>query len=450
MSTRGDILRRAAQVEPGAVPEPWGPSDDEEALATVSDREHYRKNLLTLPDGAGEVPAYVWDFPRTPTIPDEVREEWTRGSAGRVLNAQGQFVSRGSDVPRLLFDGDEAGLLVEEAGRTNQIPKSSQISKANWDGSFDIASETKVDSILEEKNAYKITGAGNRQANVNKKNVGTFTGGTETVEFIIEKGTSGKVGGEVRNSDTGNNVVKFRYDWGTDTLTVASGSAQRMNTRRTAGPNGNPLVFLTVSYSAGNAENTSGDTRRLFANVDTSGSASNSIWHHAQLEEAPNASSPIVTGGSPVTRSGDDYSIFEGGQPPWWNPNEGTFVMNLEVRSFFNKPAPAPLTLNPEDDRIFVAPGGPPYSVFFRDKDGNDASINSIASPYQSFGLALSLTSSEARLSVNGSSDIIVYDGNGLGASEVSLTRSAALYSFGKIIYTPRALPEPTLNQITS
>lgn len=389
-------------------------------------------------------------FALSPSVPAPLPSGVTvtrngQDNVARTLDPySGKFEHVPEDTARVY--GSDQGLLVEAAGRTNQIPKSSQISKANWDGSFDIASETKVDSILEEKNAYKITGAGSSSANVNKQNVGTFTGGTETVEFIIEKGTSGKVGGEVRNSDTGNSVVGFRYDWGTDTLTVASGSAQRMNTRRTAGPNGNPLVFLTVSYSGGNAENTLGDTRRVFANVDPSASASSSIWHHAQLEEAPNASSPIVTSSSAKTRAGDDYTIPVG---DWWNNTEMTLLIELTPLAY-NYPNFNWIIGNDNNNRIDLR-GRPPFDVNLA--GGPSIGVSGIGGTFELHKIGISMGASKTTLSVNGLSNSASQEWTGFLNESSELvwnTGKPMIGAYNKITAIPRALPESTLNVLTS
>jgi len=449
MSTRGDILRRAAQVEPDAVPEPWRPPDDENALATVSDREHYRKNLVTLPDGAGEVPAYVWDFSRTPTIPDEVREEWTRGSAGRVLGPNGKFVSRGSDVPRLSFDGEDPGLLVESAGRTNKVQYSASIPN-NWaeiNGSI-----STVTSAFQGGNAGEVTDGRIEE------NAGTTSGGQETISVIIEKGSSNLT--DFAWKDTSSSAAqefRYRYDWSNDTLTQtdASNATERFKNFRTlqaTGPNGGQLVRVAVGLTAANT----GTNLLIRFWGDPVGNGNTTILHHAQIEEAPNASSPIVTQGSPVTRAEDDYAIFKGGQPEWWNPNEGTIIAEVIPTAYRN---------NKKNVQVFGLDNGTfqswaklryntPTPIGWAPFDGSaSARVELEANAFTTITGAVSATTSKIVCSANGQSNKSNHNGNLLNTDTLTIgedQKEEGQFILQSAYYIPRALPESTLNAITS
>jgi len=444
MSTRGDILRRAAQVEPDAVPEPWRPSDDEDALATVSDREHYRKNLVTLPDGAGEVPAYVWDFSRTPTIPEEVREEWTRGSAGRVLGPNGKYVSRGSDVPRLSYDGDEPGLLVEATERTNHILNSSDPS--NWNKSD--VTLTGATSIIKGETAHKADSTSGKFDFVSEDS-GTTSGNPETILFILEEGSGGEVRMQLKQPG-GAKHANLDFDWSSKSLLVdstsSSATVDEKNFRQleVTGPNGGLLIEVRFTISGV----PSGQSRQVVLFPDRSGNQNFVYLHHAQLEEAPNASSPIVTQGSPVTRAGDDYAIFEGGQPSWWNPNEGTLIVTFSWQSYERGGSTRLVSDGPNARHLSIGGG---FGIFSTDSRNTTGEVGTLT-PFGLDRFALSFGQQDIILSVNGSSNNAGgHDGNLLSAQNLQIGEMDNLNGrFEKLLYTPRALPESTLNAITS
>ena len=54
------------------------------------------------------------------------------------------------------------------------------------------------------------------------------------------------------------------------------------------------------------------------------------IVHHVQVEPQPFATSPIVTGASPVTRAADAASVAVG---PWLNAAAGTLLVEAQTPS---------------------------------------------------------------------------------------------------------------------
>jgi len=444
---RGDILRRAAQVEPDAVPEPWRASDDEDALATVSDREHYRKNLVTLPDGAGEVPAYVWDFPRTPTIPDEVREEWTRGSAGRVLNAQGQYVSKGSDVPRKSYDGEDPGLLVEAGSRTNQLTESNGLTEPNW-GTINTSVTTASSALFDGENGYLLAGTGsNLNDRIINSTAGTYTSSDEVYAVIFEESTSDLVRFRVDETSNNDRIAAANYEFSTDNLWLDDGLEANARTLTLNGPNGGRVVRVVLRYNATTETDFSGLGRRAYIYPDRNGSNKDVYVHHAQIEEALNASSPIVTKGSAVTRSADDYAIFSGGQPPWWNPNEGTFVLRFSVRQRKRTVNQQLLGVNSQSRIITLGTGG---RIFTFDGDFFAEAPTQIT-PFSVSTAAVSFSQKDLIVSHRGESSASSSNGSFLNASTINLgNTNTEFFEIKKLTYFPRALPESTLNRITS
>jgi hypothetical protein len=363
-------------------------------------------------------------------------------------------VSEGAGTPRLDYgpDGNPNGLLVEAAGRTNLIVHSDtpKTSKSGWGGS--VGSETDRSSIIKGGTANEVTGETTTSTNISQV-LDTFSGSTETVSVIMEMGTSPLTGVAIYNSDTSNYAANINYDWNDHSMFVNAGSTVAANYQQlnASGPNGGMLVRVVFTYGSGNAENTSGESRRFYFYPDQTGGGRSAIIHHVQFEEAPNASSPIVTQGSPVTRAGDDYSIFDGSYPSWWNQSEGTIYLKATGQYF-------------EDSSIgsfYLYKGGPGYyirqnpsmaAISSQDEGGNTISVGS-PSAFTTFDAALSLTASEMRLSVDGSSTSGTHDGSLLANSDNTNLAFGAINLLAvvhRVVYIPKALSEPTLNHITS
>jgi len=388
----------------------------------------------------------VWDFSRTPTIPNDVREEWTRSSAGRVLNAQGRYVSRGSDVPRLSFDGDEPGLLVEASGRTNVVTNSSDITLY---GTANLSSTSSKESIIEGGSALQGTGNGTSAGARFRKTPGTLSSGEEVAHVLIEQSTSDKVALRVFEKDNFNLIARALYEFSSDSILDEDGISANRRVITPSGPNGGTLIQLQVLYDPTSGTDFSGNARDMRIRVDPDANGSASILHHAQIEEAPNASSPIVTSGSAKTRAADDYAIQQG---DWVNPNEQTIITEF-VHLAYTRPFSL-FALSDRESNFIIQSGSAPFNVVFKDSGGNKFSIQDAISPFTAHTIATSSTASGFRASIDGTSkSISSHNGDRLWRQNDTVD----LMSFGRvgllikrITYFPRALPESTLNTLTS
>jgi len=356
---------------------------------------------------------------------------------------QGKYVSRASDVPRKSFDGEDPGLLVEAAGRTNHVPRSSSITSSDWDSTAGIASESTSTSVIDGEDANKVTGDGVDICFL-IKNCGSFSGNTEVAHCIVERGTADSFYIEIKNSTSGNKVFQISYDWVNDTTNISQGNAQEVNVRtlQASGPNNNKLIQLIARYAGDNSENVTGQGRQISLIPDFNKNNASNILHHAQREKAPNASSPIVTQGSPVTRSADDYAIFEGGQPPWWNPNEGTIFGAVLFPAY--KQPDFVTHLKIAGVAILQTRRG---EIFFNHGDIGFSSLARSYTPFTKIKFAVTLEKDSMVFSTNGSSQ----SDTGVdpsGASSMLINEGISRWQ--KLIYYPRALPESTLNRITS
>jgi len=178
-------------------------------------------------------------------------------------------------------------------------------------------------------------------------------------------------------------------------------------------------------------------------------SGNDSLWHHFQIEDTTNATSPIVTDSTVKTRASDNYEIQVGG---WFNNSGSTFILTISPL-FFRKTSLMKVLHNSGNGGEWVTIGSnvPPYDIAFF--DGSTSIIKSnIAPSFTSVKIAVSASQSEKIVSANGQSTSGVHNGNLLspGNKLIIGDDNALIASVRKISYIPRALPESTLNTLTS
>jgi len=402
--------------------------------------------------GVDEDPRWIHHVPDL-GIAEEVKSTWDRSTEARVLGPNGKYVSTGAHEPRLKYDmnGNREGMLVEGASRTNRVPWSSKISDSKWSTPGASTETEKVGSIISGENAFAWSAdkfEGPRQVDA-----GTFTSGEEVACVFVEERSADKFQVLVFG-EGGNNATLATIDWANEGVSaLAEGIDAHLRVLSRNSPNeGSRLAHIIIRYDPTNAQNgdVSGEARRIELRPNRTGTGQ-TIFHHAQVEEAPNASSPIVTGSSAVTRSKDGYSIFEGGQPDWWNPNEGTFYLEVSCDFFYQKTNFRILHFD-SSPGIRMRSSTPPYKFNLRDDSGvRTAGVGNI-DPYETAKIAASFTKNEQRISVNGSFDKDDHDGSHLLANSISFSSFAdkGQKRFSVVKYIPRALSESTLNTITS
>jgi len=282
-------------------------------------------------------------------------------------------------------------------------------------------------------------------------------GGQETLSVIIEKGSSNLTDFAWKDtSSSASDEFRYSYDWSNDTLTqtLANDATERYRGFRTleaTGPNGGQLVRVVVGLNADNV----GSPLLFRFWGDPVGNGNTTVLHHAQIEEAPNASSPIVTQGSPVTRAPGKYVISLG---DWWNTDEGTIFAEF-VPQYYN------LTTGFEIDNLIrkggstsaawlQLTGNNPFGVKSNSFTGSSLKLSNEATPFESVKAATSVNRSGSYvISVNGVSKSDIADGSNLLGQQgdiLDLNQQDYIGTFLLILYFPRALPESTLNAITS
>jgi hypothetical protein len=379
-----------------------------------------------------------------------------RNTAGRTLDpVSGKYVSKGPDVPRIY--GADQSLLVEAAGRTNHVHHSSVPSSSKWSfgGAVEVGSKT---SLIKGETAYEWRGGGDENDRIRQLSAGSFHNKEEVAYMIIEDtGDDPITRLAVENKLTGDFVAGVEFDWSSTSESNAFGNALSVNSRQLFsdgnGPNGGAVYWVQVQYDASTDD---GDAREYKWDPQRGANSLSCILHHAQIEEARNASSPIVTQGSPVTRAGDDYAIFEGGQPEWWNPNEGTIIAEVIPTAYPN---------NAKNIQVFGLDNNSYKSwgkLFYNTStpigwtcfDGSNAPPVAVgANAFTTFTAAVSLNSSKMVCSANGQSNKTNHNGDLLSTDTLTIgedQKEEGQFILQSAYYIPRALPESTLNTLTS
>jgi hypothetical protein len=351
----------------------------------------------------------------------------------------GKFEQVGEDTPRIY--GSQQSFLVEAASRTNYVSYSSAINDTNWTA-VQVTSSSVPNSLIadEDETAYELSEDGQSAGKGNIRVLsGTFSGSDEVAEVYLEKGTADETAFGVGNTTSSNLLFTAAFDWSAETLSKVAGSFQASHVRKiqTDGPNQKKAVQLIVRYAGGNTENVSGDTRQFRIWPDDNANGGSVIAHHAQLEEAPNASSPIVTGSSATTRGADDVTIFSGGQPEWWNDNEMTLFIELVPRAYADGGISVFILTGGNNNRHIYQ-----QNDIYRWWDGNNSVTNfGSVNPYSVDKIAVSMTRSGATASLNGASTSLPHDGTNLDATRLDLGEKNVVMEAKRVIAFPQSLP---------
>jgi hypothetical protein len=376
----------------------------------------------------------------------------SRPSAARTLDpTSGLYTSVPSGEKRIF--GPQQGLLVEAAARTNPVKWSSEITVNNW-GSINATQIAKIDSIIDGEQAVRWEDDTSGQGGV-RENFGVHTSNEEVAYVIAEEQSADAFEVLLKDASNYENVAKASYRFSNDSVTPGSIGGELEANRRIlteSGPNGGRVVQLILRYDASDVDGAdrSGTNRRLRIHVNIDGDTKRTALHHAQIEEAPNASSPIVTGSSAVTRGGDQATINVG---DWWNEQEMTFFYEI-IPQFFHLNDFADLLLN-ISGRIRLYDTAP-WGVEFRDRNGNRGPFVGSVSPFESTKIAVSFIAGpdEVRLAVDGNVEV---DQGGITVDFSGVSEYDLLSSFDPLPSTvvkthratPKALPATDLKTLT-
>jgi len=394
-----------------------------------------------------EIPRPTWALRPGYKAPLPEGMTHSRPSAARTLDpASGLYTSVPSGEKRIF--GPQQGLLVEAAARTNHVLQSADISSWNLTGGASGVTVSSATSLIDNETAHEVTGGG-ASGDFAFQDAGSFSGSTEITHIHVGRGTSDLIALGVQNASTGNPVAVVEYDWANDATAVVSGSVAADYIRVLADNDGNggEAIHFILRIGGGNGENTSGENRQIRVYPDRNGNGNGVFFHHAQIEEDLNASLPIVTGSSAVTRSGDDYSIPVG---DWFSRNAGTFIFHAEPRFFDQYGGQHVIEGDGINERTYIKFTIPTGVVSV--EDGNTSLQQSGLEHYSKNKIAASFDSDNRRLSVNGSSSEAGHSGNLLSpGTDIEIgALNSTIFTIEKLIYIPRLLSESTLNTLTS
>jgi len=278
--------------------------------------------------------------------------------AARTLNPEtSRYTTVPADTARIY--GPQQALIVHRGSETETVPYSADPSQWTSGGATIGADAT---SVIEGKTAKVIEGNGNGGDLLRSGSTGTLSGGWEVVRAIIEA-NSGSVSGRLRIRSTGGagTVLDVKYDPNVPEITAQPDGASAHIRKIDDGPNGEDLLMVQGRYDP-SAKSAGGDDWEILLYPDNGGNGSQ-ILHFCGRRENRNFGRPIATGSSQVTRNADDVSFDQ--ESSWWNPNEGTFLIDFAPMKYYGEGSPAILERGNYDERYLHQKGsGSPASPF--------------------------------------------------------------------------------------
>lgn len=341
----------------------------------------------------------------------------------------GLYESVDDGEPRIF--GGRQGLLIEGKGTTNRILRSSDISK--WQPN-DVATNP-ADNIIAGKDAHEVVATGGNA--FVKNGSGNFTGGTENLYALVERGTADVVTLQLYDNQESAKPVEQRFNLPNQSTSTSTGSVEYANAYflDQFGPNGGRMYLLSVTFNS--LSEGSGD---VFFFPDEAENSGSTYFYHAQLSRYPQNSEPIVTSGSAKTTFEESATIFEGGKPDWWNPQEMTFIVEFEPRSLRSFKTH---TILGGSSLFFYYAGLNTTPFEIKAFDGSKGvDVGGAAPAFQPTKAAITVTKDEMRISVNGETsretgangaDMLNVDRLELGGNTATLFYSVSII--------PRAMP---------
>jgi len=278
--------------------------------------------------------------------------------AARTLNPEtSRYTTVEADTARIY--GPQQALIVHRGSETETVPYSADPSQWTAGGVTIGADAT---SVIEGETAKVIEGNGSSGDALQSGSTGTLSGGSEVVRAIIEA-DSGSVSGRLRVRATGGGgiVLDVKYDPNVPEITAQPDGASAHIRKIDDGPNGEDLLMVQGRYDP-SAKNAGGQDWEILWSPDGGGNGSQ-ILHFCGRRENKNFGRPIATGSSQVTRNADDVSFDQ--ESSWWNPNEGTFLIDFAPMKYYGDGSPPILERGNYDERYLHQKGsGSPASPF--------------------------------------------------------------------------------------
>lgn len=380
-------------------------------------------------------PGYNAPLPNGVTV---TRPDTSPYTARTLDPVSGLYTAVPDDTQRIYGAGQ--GLLVEGGQRTNHWKLSSDISQWQSQGASVGASKA---SLIKGETAYAVSATSSGDAMAANTGIGPAHNGEAVAHCFIEKIDSDKVAIGVEDRGAFTNIALATYEFSTDTANASTGIEANARILTSNGPNGGKVVHLIVRYDESSA---SGNSIYGEFYPDRNGNGNSAIAHHFQREEEVNGAVPIVAGGSATTRNGDAYTISVG---DWWNTNEVTIYAEIAPLYYYKSFGPDDILVK-SNNMFAIGPGSsPPWEILTKDNSGTNIQVGSL-SPYSVSKAALSATSSEMRLSVDGITRTADHDGSYLPKSDMLLAGSTPGVRVDALRIATRAATVSELNVLTS
>ena len=199
-----------------------------------------------------------------------------------------------------------------------------------------------------------------------------------------------------------------------------------------------------------------GGVSHYITQQSSTGSSTRSILlaEYNNLEVGSFPTSYIPTAGTTVTRAADICTIENINASDWWNPNEGTFVVEFDVSRLGDVGIPRILGTQEDAGSVFISA---PDMALLIDSRAFGGSLTSTPAGLVNKGInkiAISLSSQGLRYSVNGS---VIYINAGLTASVITLLRIGSRVTgdqlngtISQLLYQPKAVSDTELQELSA
>jgi hypothetical protein len=348
------------------------------------------------------------------------------------------------------FDYDPAtraprGILIEEQ-RTNLLVRSEEFDNASWNklGATITANVApSPDGTLGADALVEDTSTG---AHVVFQPISFVSGTTYTATVFAKAGTRTRlnivcVTGAIFNGDFDltNGTIIGTYS-GTSSITPAGDGWYRCQMTATAGATASGNVQFRLISSGTTTSYTGDGTSRLF------------LWG-AQTEAGAFATSYIPTVASQVTRSADICNLTAPMFTPWYNTNEGTFVVEADTSFVGNFPVVVGYSAASTASFLYVTSGGKIGT--WNGTTALDAVAGATTTNNAVFKAANAYAASSRNVSMNGAA--VASDANAIGsASFIALGKPGLNTSqmlnghIRRITYYPFRASNNQLQQVTT
>ena len=396
--------------------------------------------MATVQEILTEIPRPTFQFRPGYQAPLPEGMTLTRPSAAQTKDpVSGLYTSVPSGQKRNF--GPQQNFLIEREQRTNRVRYSAENTDANrgWGGSFQ--SEAIVSSIIEDGKGVKLAHNGDggwlRSSYICRG--GVTSGGVEVLSMIVEEGSQKRDRMNVRDDDTGEIYADAQIDWKQSPPVAENpnNNSDKVYLRKLFdnGPNGGRVYRLVARGTAPSDGNNRRADLLMVGNGPPAGSEA--IIHHAQIEEALNASLPIVTQGNAVTRGAEDVTVDV---RDWWNPNGGLFLIEFMPRAHkIDRPFIVKLSSGNTGIRYASYKGETTFDLFLN-ADTTNYKENNVFEPFNKYRVAVSWNKNEINAVVNGTPEITNQPPEGFlnPPSKLSLSgRGTENHTLRHFSYTP-------------